>query len=86
MSSLVSVAINLMTRLISVIHFISYLRQEQLSLNDISYDALRDGRIMWGSPPKWLNSSPAERHVKEDKSIYSIDTGASHVMECGWRG
>lgn len=71
--------------LISVLHSYSYLRQEQLSIKDISYAALCDGRITWGSPPKWLKSSPTEV-IKEDKSIYSIQTGASDVTLNGSGG
>jgi hypothetical protein len=78
-----SAALKLMTWLISVLHSTSYLRQEQLSIKDISYDALCDGRIKWGSPPKWLNASPTEIVGKEDKSIYSIETGASDVLLIG---
>jgi hypothetical protein len=80
-----SVNLELVTWLISVLHSSSYLRQEQLSIKDISYDALCDGRIKWGSLPKWLNSSPTVTDGKEDKSIYSIETGASDVMFSGCR-
>lgn len=38
-------------------------------------DAVRDGRIKWGTPPRWLESNAANRNKSVNTSINKIETG-----------
>jgi hypothetical protein len=38
-------------------------------------DAIRDGRIKWGTPPRWLESNAANRNKSVNTSINKIETG-----------
>ena len=55
--------------------FIRYLRKEHLTIMDVPMDAVRDGRIKWGTPPRWLNSSTASNNKSLNASINKIETG-----------
>ena len=52
-----------------------YLRKEHLTIMDVPMDAVRDGRIRWGNPPRWLNSASAKTIQSFDTSINKIETG-----------
>lgn len=55
-----------------------YLRKEHLTIMDVPMDAVRDGRIRWGNPPRWLNSSSAKTIQSFDTSINKIETGTKN--------
>jgi hypothetical protein len=51
-----------------VLQFARYLRREQLSLLDMSKEAIMEGRISWGAPPSWKRVASADGKEMDEKT------------------
>ncbi len=56
----------------SVIDLATYIRSEQMSLFDISDEAILDGRISWEDPPLWVEKDSQSEVVGTDRVPQSI--------------
>ena len=58
--------------------YISYLRNEQLSLMSVPFEALVDGRIKWGPIPKWDGTSIVNT-VEKKETVEDSKYKLSHL-------
>eukprot|EP01041_Mallomonas_annulata_P004358 gene4358-8671_t len=80
-----------------VLQLARYLRREQLSLMQLSRDAVLDGRIRWGTPPSWDNNnsnnsstttvSTTRESTKKKDNDYMEDTDVEgmEIVDDEWR-